>query len=73
MSQYLFFQRFHCSGRAVDSPRMTWGQDGTIDIDQRFNRGHYVIAQHEALSTEGLARVGVEDSNDNRHINTTNS
>ena len=52
---------------------MTWGQDGTIDIDQRFNRGHYVIAQHEALSTEGLARVGVEDSNDNRHINTTNS
>ena len=52
---------------------MTWGQDGTIGIDQRSNRGHYVVAKHEALSTEGLARVGVEDSDDNRHVNTTNS
>ena len=69
MSQYLFFQRFHCSGRAVDSPRMTWGQDGTIGIDQRSNRGHFVVAQHEAR----VARVGVEDSDDSRHVNTTNS
>jgi len=52
---------------------MTWGQDGTIGIDQRSTRGHYVVAKHEALSTEGLARVGVEDSDDNRHVNTTNS
>ena len=48
---------------------MTWGQDGTIGIDQRSNRGHYVVAQHEAR----VARVGVEDSDDSRHVNTTNS
>ena len=26
MSQHLFIQQFHCSGRAVDPPRMTWGE-----------------------------------------------
>merc|ERR1719341_1678536 len=47
-------------------------ENSSAGADQASNHSHQVVIQHESLSTEGPSRVGVEDSDDDRHVSTTN-
>merc|ERR1719187_2832893 len=48
------------------------GEDGTAGANQAADHSHQVVVQHEALSAESPSGVGVEDSDDNRHVSATN-
>ena len=38
--------------------------------DESAHNGHEVVVQHEALSAQSPARVGVEHSDNHRHVST---
>merc|ERR1711868_10836 len=58
--------------RSVHGDTHDVGENGSRGSNERSNNGHEVVVQHESLSTESPAGVGVQYGDDDRHVRSTN-